>query len=437
MRVSGANAIGVANRVLRLKTPLQDCPSHTIHYGHLVDSKGMVVDEIIASVMRAPRSYTREDTVEINCHAGSVAAAQALQVVLKSGARVAEPGEFTKRAFLNGRIDLTQAEAVAGIIRAHTEEAYRVAQNLLTGDLTTELGTVSALLLQIAAQIEANLDFVDDDIEPADIGDINRKLESAITRLQRLVDTGKHSELLENGAVITIVGKPNVGKSSLLNNLLGQQRAIVDDEPGTTRDMIEARISLDGILVSLVDTAGVRETEHPVEAKGVAKSWEAVKRADLVLWVLDGSRPLEEADTLIANGIAADASCVTVSNKSDLGSVIHAKSSVLNSPVPPLLVSAITGAGIDALKAEIVNRLGGGEKLDAGRVILGSARQRQGLDEATVLARQARDVLQQDIGEEIASELVRQALQEIGKVTGKNYSDELLDTIFSTFCIGK
>lgn len=437
VRISGLDAVKVADRVLRLKAPLSDSPSHTIHYGHLVDSQGLVVDEVIASLMRAPRSYTCEDTVEINCHAGNVAAAQALQVVLHAGARVAEPGEFTKRAFLNGRIDLTQAEAVAGVIRAHTEGACTVAQNLLSGRLTTELGMISALLLQVCTHIEANLDFADDDIEPADAESASRNLEEVIERLQRLISTRRHSELIENGALIAIVGKPNVGKSSLLNMLSGEERAIVDGEPGTTRDTIEARISIEGILVTLVDTAGVRATEHLVEAKGVARSWEAAKRADLVIWVFDGSKALEEADTLIADGIGDATPFISVSNKSDLGVVIHDETMPHLPPRPRVTVSAISSLGLDALKAEIVKVLSGGEKLEAGRVILGSARQRQGIEEANRLINQAHDALTQGVGEEIVSELVRQALQVIGEITGNNYCEELLDTIFSTFCIGK
>lgn len=428
VRVSGPDAIEVADKVLRLNTPLRSCLSHTIHYGHLLNADGVVVDEIITSVMRAPRSYTREDTVEINCHAGSVAAAQALQAVLAGGARVADPGEFTKRAFLNGRIDLTQAEGVTGVIRAQTEQAFRVAQTLLAGRLTAELDAVSNLLLRVATHIEANLDFADDDIEPADMTDIAVKLEDALGRLKALVDTGKHGQMLENGAVIAIVGKPNVGKSSLLNAFLGQERAIVDKEPGTTRDTVEGRLSFGGIPAFLIDTAGVRDAEHPVEVKGVKKSWEAMERSDLVLWVFDGSRPLEAADNQISAGIRAEIPCISVSNKSDLGIVVDG---------PAVPVSAITGEGMDILKAKIIDGLGGGRKLDPGRVILGSARQRRGVNQAAELIAEAQTSLKEDLGEEIVSELVREALREIGEITGKNHSEELLDSIFSTFCIGK
>ncbi len=402
-----------------------------------------IIDEVLLSVMRAPSSYTKEDVVEINCHGGFLPLRNVLEIVLNKGARLAEPGEFTLRAFLNGRIDLTQAEAVADLISAKTEESSRIAAQQLSGELSMRIKSIQEDITVICSHIEAYIDFPEDEIEPDTYDDILRKMNTVSDRLQRLSETYESGKFFRDGISIAIVGKPNVGKSSLLNAFLEKDRAIVTALPGTTRDTIEEYINIKGFPVRIIDTAGIREAHNLAEKEGVNRSLKAIDGADIVLSLFDCSKPLSSEDMSVMNK-THDKNTIFILNKCDLPSVIKEKylfknkiinhqSSIINSAIK---ISAKKRTGIDTLKESIINRAIKGQPPGVGLIIT-NIRHKHSIDEALEAMKKAKSLLTRSEPLEIVAIELRNALDRIGEIIGAVTTDDILNRIFSEFCIGK
>lgn len=436
LRLSGPEAVAIADRCFqpagRGALRLTEAPSHTLHYGRL-HRQGQVVDEVLAAVMRAPRTYTREDVVEFSCHGGWLTARLALETVLAAGARLAHPGEFTRRAFLHGRLDLTQAEAVADVIHARTELALAAAQEQLSGKLAQRIRRLRQELLHTLAHIEAHLDFPEEDLAPDSREQLGERLAAAQRFMQELLRTAREGRLLRQGIRAAIVGRPNVGKSSLLNLLLGHDRAIVSSVAGTTRDTIEETANIRGLPVVFVDTAGLRETADVIEAEGVRRSQEALRRAELVLQVLDVSEPLTAVDQHYLDALSGRPR-VVVCNKSDLPAQWSLPPDY-PSPVAP--VSCVTGAGLEALKDAIKGLLWQGEVRAEMLEVMINARHQDALRRALEAAENAHRALADNASLECVALDLRIAVNTVGEITGQTATDDLLDTIFSQFCIGK
>jgi len=446
VRVSGPEAAAIAARIFRRAgrspRPLTLAPaeSHRLFYGSIVDpSNDLPIDEVLLAWMAGPHTYTREDTVELSCHGGPVPLRETLRVALEAGARQAEPGEFTLRAFLNGRLDLTQAEAVLNVIGARTAESLRVAVSDLAGDLTRRLAPANAALIGLLAYLDASADFPDDEI---DSEDIDLGLAAAGDALADVVAGSKAGMLLREGARIALVGRPNVGKSSLLNALLRSDRAIVTPVAGTTRDVIAETVNLAGIPVTLLDTAGIVESEDVVERIGVERSRQALTTSAAIALVLDGSAPPIEQDLEIARTLAnraedARTPVVVVRNKRDLpGQADHGAVLDLLTGYPVIEISAVDGTGLADLETALVTALAGGAPGEA-RPALISARQRAAVDRALRHIRDAQGARAAGIPQDLLATSVRAALHAVGEVTGEQVDEAVLTEIFSRFCIGK
>ncbi|GAB4164839.1 MAG: tRNA uridine-5-carboxymethylaminomethyl(34) synthesis GTPase MnmE [Geothermobacteraceae bacterium] len=432
IRLSGPDAEGVLRRLFR--PARQPCPfeSHRLYYGHIVENSGMV-DEVMAVLMRAPASFTREDVAEIHCHGGPVIVRRILDLCLSSGAVMAAPGEFTLRAFLNGRIDLAQAEAVAGLIHARSESARRVALDQLNGELSQCLRAQRSCLVELLAHIETHIDFVEEDIEFPDADIWLQRITELQSELARLRSSYRTGRLLHDGLRVLILGKPNVGKSSLLNSLLGQARAIVSDIPGTTRDTIEEHLILNGIPVQLIDTAGIRQTHDAIELAGIERARTKVDSADLILFMVDGSRPCDGDDQLVAD-MVPEARTLLVINKEDLGSV--SLPSWANR-FRQVTISAKLGNGLDDLQNSLVGLLGKTDGDSSENLILYERRHFDALGRCLDSLGGAKQGLEQGLSPEFIALDVRAALAALGEVTGETTPDEVLEQIFSQFCIGK
>ncbi|NVN89226.1 MAG: tRNA uridine-5-carboxymethylaminomethyl(34) synthesis GTPase MnmE [Desulfuromonadales bacterium] len=435
IRVSGEMASGIGATIFK---PVCNggLESHRFCYGTIVDDlSGVTIDEAMAVIMRSPHSYTREDVLELHCHGGMLVVEQVLSLVLRAGARLADPGEFTRRAFLNGRIDLIQAEAVMDIIGAQTDAALQMAQRQRSGALSLRISETRDLLLHALALIEAYIDFPEDDLGTTDFSTISSLVCQASSLLNQLIAGFDEGRILREGISVLIIGKPNAGKSRLLNRLLNENRAIVTHIPGTTRDIIEETINLGGLAVRLLDTAGIRHTMDIIEQEGINRALEKIPQADLVLFVLDGSRPFDREDQLIIDALQGR-SVIAVVNKSDIPCVIDLPD--FFSTLPLLHISAETGEGVEFLKDSIRSCFISTHTLDNREfVALSRARHRDVL-------RSAESSLQRIIGAlasacclELLSIDLRDALAAVGSVTGQVTNDELLDHIFSSFCIGK
>ncbi|GFE56984.1 tRNA uridine-5-carboxymethylaminomethyl(34) synthesis GTPase MnmE [Geobacter sp. AOG1] len=435
IRVSGDAALQVATQLFRGTTD-GGLQSHRFYYGCLAEpGTGSVIDEVMLVLMRAPRSYTREDVLEIHCHGGSLVVQKILDLVLRLGTRLAEPGEFTRRAFLNGRIDLIQAEAVIEVIRSKTETALALAQHQREGLLSQRIGILKEEVVNALALLEAYIDFPEEDIPPADYDEIARRVENAATGMGELLAGYREGRVLREGVAVLLAGKPNVGKSSLLNTLLREKRAIVTAIPGTTRDIIEEVINIRGLPVRLLDTAGIREAVDVVEQEGVRLTLEKIPQADLVLFMVDVSRPFDSEDQLLFDNLA-DRRFILVKNKTDLAVTIELPSQLQG--VPTMEISTLTGEGVDGLRQMIHDLFLRDGAVDSREyVAISQARQR----DALAKGRDALDRFRMNlaVGEtvEILAIDLRDALQAVGEVTGETTSDDILDLIFQRFCIGK
>ena len=452
IRVSGPDALGIAGRVFRAGRGTDGSPDYagyTVRYGRFVEPEGeQAVDDGLLTVFRAPRSYTGEDTLELSCHGGRATSTRVLELTLRAGARLADPGEFTQRAFLNGRMDLAQAEAVADVIRARTERARRVARRQLDGALSQDIAQIKDELIGILAAIEVTIDF-SDEVGELDHGAILERIRVARQRVQRLLRTAERGRILREGLRVAIVGRPNVGKSSLLNKLLRTERAIVTPIAGTTRDLVEESASVGGIPVVFVDTAGIRETQDEVERIGVARAQTAAANADVALLVLDGAAGVLGDDIVLADQIAASegGKTLVVLNKSDLLplSERHALEQKVKKEFPAAFtacvsLSAQTGDGLDALEAALVRLAGAeesGETSDADSVIVASQRHQQALASAHASLTHAEQTTTLQLPGDFIAIDVRGALDQLGLITGETVTDDIIHRIFRDFCVGK
>ncbi len=435
IRVSGPEAGRIAADIFR-RTRNGGLAGHRFYYGAIIDpASGDLLDEAMVVLMRAPRSYTREDVLEIQCHGGSLVVQRILALVLRRGARLAEPGEFTKRAFLNGRIDLVQAEAIIDVIRSKTDAALNLAQHQREGLLSRRIAAVRTRLVNALALIEAHIDFPEDEIGAPATAEIERLVGESGAEIGNLMAGFTGGKVLREGVSVIIAGKPNVGKSSLLNTLLREKRAIVTSFPGTTRDIIEEIVNIGGLPVRMLDTAGVRLTDDPIEQEGVNLTLERIPQADLVLFMVDGARPFDDEDGMLL-AVLGSCTVIVVKNKSDLPAVAQLPPDLAGRQV--VSISTRTGQGIDDLRAMIHDAFLRGTATDSREyVALSRARHRDSLGKAlNALAR-----FSASLGSGAALELlaweIREALAAVGEVTGETTPDEVLDLIFMKFCIGK
>jgi tRNA modification GTPase len=439
VRLSGPKSVEIVDGLFEGKEKLSASRSHSVRHGRLKDRAGSVIDEVLVTVMRAPDTYTGEDVVEISCHGGEVVSRLVLEATLESGCRLAEAGEFTKRAFLNDRMDLAQAEAVAELVAAKTRRAARQAFLRLEGALSEQIHNVRAEIVEVLSELEARIDFPEDVPDKLEIRFLIERLERCSSSLAGLVSDSASAALLEVGARIPIIGRPNVGKSSLLNAIVGRSRAIVTSKPGTTRDSIEQGIDVEGFPVVLVDTAGLRSATEEIEEEGVRRSREQVKLADLVVFVVDASGDEFGGDVGILRTLG-ERPCTVVINKIDIADAARARralSSLVAADGRALLeLSAKEGTGVDKLRSHIAARLGSGEfdlrdVASAGKRHLDCLRSsREGIDEARLALEEGGFV------ELVAFEL-REAVEALDSVTGQRVGPDILESIFSRFCVGK
>lgn len=437
IRISGDESVEIVDRIFSMKNEkkLSDMPTHTIHYGHIKDGDE-VIDEVMVVLMRAPKSYTKEDTVEIDCHGGVYVMKRVLETVIKYGARPAEPGEFTKRAFLNGRIDLAQAESVIDIIHAKNEFALKSSEQQLSGSLSIEVKTVREKLLHEIAFIESALDdpeHISLDGYPETLHGIVEEAEKEIQKLLANSDNGK---ILKEGISTVIIGKPNAGKSSLLNTLVGEERAIVTDIAGTTRDVLEEQINLNGIILNVIDTAGIRETDDVVEKIGVDRAKKYLNEADLVIYVVDTSTQLDENDYEIMD-LLKDRKAIILLNKSDLTPVTDGGSIRQHLDKKMIAVSAKEQTGIEELEETIREMFFTGEVTFNDEVYITNIRHKTALQEALNSLNLVVQSILDGMPEDFYSIDLMNAYEELGSIIGEAVEDDLVNEIFSKFCMGK
>ncbi|MCD5391144.1 tRNA modification GTPase [candidate division NPL-UPA2 bacterium] len=468
VRLSGPQSLAIAERIFQARDGIKpsQSPTHSLHYGHITQN-GEIIDEVLLTVMRAPRTYTREDIVEINCHGGIVPLRKVLDLTLKEGACLAEPGEFTKRAFLNGRIDLAQAEAVVDVIRAKTSLSLKTAMSQLRGNFSRKVEDLRTLVVNFIAKVEANLDFPDEDVvkhthtqpkampkaakgnatplqhrpkagvESLNWQEMREELSEVVDSLNKLIATAKNGKVLREGIRVAISGKPNVGKSSLFNALLGENRTIVTATAGTTRDTIEETINIKGIPLNLVDTAGLREAQGEIGRQSVARSRRSMGEADLVLLVLDGSGALSREDRTIMEEVK-DRAAILVINKMDLPRGIDISEVKEALPGKRIVrISATRKSGLPMLKRAIVDMFWQGKVLSPETALVTNARHKNALLRAKESLQNCRSSLQSQVPLEFIALDLRAALNSLGEIVGETATEDILNQIFSQFCIGK
>lgn len=432
VRLSGQGSISIVASCFKGKD-LNKVNSHTINYGYIVD-KNEVIDEVLVSVMKAPKTYTTEDIVEINCHGGIATTNRILELMVLKGARLAEPGEFTKRAFLNGRIDLTQAEAVCDIINSNTEKARALSIDQLEGGLASVIRNFRQEILELLANVEVNIDYPEyEDIEVVTIEKIKEFVVKMRNKILNIINLSQDRKIIKNGINVVLVGRPNVGKSSILNRLLGESKAIVTDIAGTTRDIVEGSVSINGIGLNFVDTAGIRNTNDIVEKVGVEKSIEQIEKADLVILILDNSRNLEPDDYAILDKIRNKKSIVAV-NKSDLNSNIDLDK-IKNFNI--VFTDTISSDGINSLKNKIVELFSIDEIDHNDYQIFTNTRQITLAKESLSILDDVEDGVENNVPIDMIAIDIKRIWSKLGEILGENYSDELIDQLFSQFCLGK
>lgn len=438
VRISGEDSLKVISRIYRSKKgkkKIEEVPTHTIHYGFICDGEE-VIDEVLVMVMKAPRTFTGEDTVEIDCHGGVYAMKRVLEIVLKNGARIAEPGEFNKRAFLNGRIDLSQAEAVMDVIQAKNEYALKSSMEQLRGSVMRAIKEIREQLLYHIAYIESALD------DPEHISlegypqELKEVVEKEIKEVRHLVDTASDGKMMQEGIKTVILGKPNAGKSSLLNLLVGENRAIVTDIAGTTRDILEEYISLHGITLKMVDTAGIRKTRDVVEKIGVGRAKETAKDADLILYVVDSSAPMDENDEEII-AMLAEKKAIVLYNKTDLSPVVDIEELKKRTGHKVIPISAVEETGVEQLEEEIKSMFFKGDISFNDQVYITNARHKEALIDALKSLELVKESIEMGMPEDFFSIDLMSAYESLGRILGESVGEDLVNEIFSKFCMGK
>ncbi|WP_411905973.1 tRNA uridine-5-carboxymethylaminomethyl(34) synthesis GTPase MnmE [Staphylococcus aureus] len=439
VRLSGPQAVEIADKLYKGKHLLNDVPSHTINYGHIIDSESKeVIEEVMVSVLRAPKTFTREDIIEINCHGGILTINRVLELTMTYGARMAEPGEFTKRAFLNGRIDLSQAEAVMDFIRSKTDRASKVAMNQIEGRLSDLIKKQRQSILEILAQVEVNIDYPEyDDVEDATTEFLLEQSKEIKQEINRLLDTGAQGKIMREGLSTVIVGKPNVGKSSMLNNLIQDNKAIVTEVAGTTRDVLEEYVNVRGVPLRLVDTAGIRETEDIVEKIGVERSRKALSQADLILFVLNNNEALTQEDYTLYE-VVKNEDVIVIVNKMDLEQNIdinEVKDMIGDTPL--IQTSMLKQEGIDELEIQIRDLFFGGEVQNQDMTYVSNSRHISLLKQARQTIQDAIDAAESGVPMDMVQIDLTRTWEILGEIIGETASDELIDQLFSQFCLGK
>ncbi len=439
IRVSGPKSGDIASLIFRPSNKTGGFHSHRLYHGDIISpDTGRVIDEVLISFMMKPHSYTGEDILEINCHGSAFILQSVLSEVIKAGARLAKRGEFTERAFLNDRIDLSQAEAVAETIMAQTDRALDLAVSRLKGDLAGRIETLRNAIIDILAVLETSIDFSDDDVALGNLPTAAEDITVIVDELSRLALTYGEGKIYRDGVNAVIAGRPNVGKSSLLNRLLGEKRAIVTAMPGTTRDFIEETISIKGVPVKLTDTAGLREPQNIAEKEGVDLVWEKLSQADVVIVVIDGGERLTREDIEVIEWCKTKKFFLVI-NKADLPHVLDGNelAGLYPDVMPPIWISAKHGDGIPALKDAIHSLVLNGSECGHTLTVVSNIRQKMAIEKTRDLLSKAGDGIRQGLSPELSALDIRQALESLGEVAGETVTEEILERIFSTFCIGK
>ena len=430
IRISGKDAINIANSIFKGKDLLK-VESHTINYGHIVDGDE-VIDEVLVSIMKAPKTFTCEDIVEINCHGGIATTHKILELILLKGARLAEPGEFTKRAFLNGRIDLVEAESVMDLIDAKTEQARKLSINQLNGKVSNIIRTFRQKLLELLASIEVNIDYPEyEDIEEITNDNIKNEIKYIKEELNNIIKESENGKIIRNGIKVAIVGRPNVGKSSLLNRFLDEEKAIVTDIAGTTRDIVEGQVSIDGILFNFVDTAGIREAKDLVEQIGIERSKNEINNADLVLLVLNNNEELNDEDRNLIEKLPKNS--IIVINKTDLKSKLNIEEIERDK----VLINTVDTYGIEPLKERIKEMFNLEQINNGDSTYLSNARQISLAKEAYSIIKEIELGLENEVPTDLIEIDIKRIWEKLGEILGETYSEELIDQLFTQFCLGK
>ncbi len=439
VRISGPDAVRIAGSIFHAPSGrnLSEARSHAVSYGSIKDpATGELVDEVLVAVMHAPKTYTKEDVVEINCHGGVMPLKKTMGLCLSQGARVAEPGEFTKRAFLNGRLDLAQAEAVLDIINAETDASSRIAVDQLKGVFSEEVSGLRNDILDILSSIELTIDFSQADVEFPEVDAVSQRINGAFDNIDRLMATFDKGVILRQGASVVICGRPNVGKSSLMNALLKHERVIVTPIAGTTRDVIEESININGVKVKISDTAGIIETQDRVEMEGIKRSRKKLEEADVVVFVIDASRELSVKDEEIF-GTIKDKKIVVAANKSDLPSEISKKEVEDNFGCKVLEISVLKKEGLDGVEDAISDSLFGGDSSIPQGAVVSNIRHKRLLEITAETLKRATGRMGESFNGELLASDLNEAVHSLGLITGEAVEDDILDRIFSGFCIGK
>ncbi|MCT6922223.1 MAG: tRNA uridine-5-carboxymethylaminomethyl(34) synthesis GTPase MnmE [Staphylococcus epidermidis] len=439
VRLSGPQAIEIGDILYKGKKKLSEVETHTINYGHIIDPEtNETVEEVMVSVLRAPKTFTREDIIEINCHGGILTINRILELTMTYGARMAEPGEYTKRAFLNGRIDLSQAEAVMDFIRSKTDRASKVAMNQIEGRLSDLIKKQRQSILEILAQVEVNIDYPEyDDVEDATTDFLLEQSKRIKEEINRLLETGAQGKIMREGLSTVIVGRPNVGKSSMLNNLIQDNKAIVTEVAGTTRDVLEEYVNVRGVPLRLVDTAGIRDTEDIVEKIGVERSRKALSEADLILFVLNNNEPLTEDDQTLFEVIKNE-DVIVIINKTDLEQRLDVSElREMIGDMPLIQTSMLKQEGIDELEIQIKDLFFGGEVQNQDMTYVSNSRHISLLKQARQSIQDAIDAAESGIPMDMVQIDLTRTWEILGEILGESASDELIDQLFSQFCLGK
>lgn len=439
VRLSGPQAVEIGDKLYKGKKPLAEVDSHTINYGHIIDPEtNETVEEVMISVLRAPKTFTREDIIEINCHGGILTINRILELTMTHGARMAEPGEYTKRAFLNGRIDLSQAEAVMDFIRSKTDRASKVAMNQIEGRLSDLIKRQCQSILEILAQVEVNIDYPEyDDVEDATTEFLLQQSKNIKQEINQLLETGAQGKIMREGLSTVIVGRPNVGKSSMLNNLIQDNKAIVTEVAGTTRDVLEEYVNVRGVPLRLVDTAGIRDTEDIVEKIGVERSRKALSQADLILFVLNNNEALTEDDQTLYD-VVKNEDVIVIINKTDLEThldINEVKEMIGDTPL--IQTSMLKQEGIDELEIQIRDLFFGGDVQNQDMTYVSNSRHISLLKQARQSIQDAIDAAESGIPMDMVQIDLTRTWEILGEIIGESASDELIDQLFSQFCLGK